>query len=170
MLLQVGAFAASEKPGAGEVGWWRRTFGTLSWDEIQYKKMSPEEILKVVRSHVNYRSETVDTWSGGRETWQRGYGDCEDIAACIVELCRLFGYEAWIQVFLPPGSLQGHAVAMGRLDGKIWIADKSFFLVETAEEAKTVIGREMRWKKGAIRSMPLAVIRDTSGTAASDSQ
>lgn len=168
VLLQGEIFAASKNDNATDISWWRQFFGTISWEEVQSRKMTPEKIIKLVHNHVDYRSEDVDVWSGGRETWERRCGDCEDIAACIAELCQTSGYEAWIQVFLHSESFQGHAVAMVRIDGKLWLADKSFILVGTMEEAKTVISREMRWSKGAVHAMPLASIHNAVGTVAAD--
>lgn len=169
-LLETDLFAGQLDSGAKKVSWWKRTFGTLSWEDVQNTAQSPETIADSVYSHVQYRADSLDEWDDGLTTWQRGYGDCEDIAACIVDLCRKKNIEAWVQVFLPVGSLQGHAVAMGRLDGKIWIAGRTFAIVENIEEAKTIIGREMRWGKGSIHTLTLASVAQTSIVTASETK
>ena len=126
--------AGQPDSGVKQVGWWKRTFGTLSWEDVQSVALTPEAIAESVYCHVKYRAESVDVWDDGRKTWERGFGDCEDIAACIVDLCRRKGIDAWIQVFRSAGSLQGRAVAMGRIDGKFWIAGRSFSVVYNTEE------------------------------------
>ena len=168
--LHMNLFAAQLDSGVQQVSWWKRTFGTLSWEDVQSVARSPKAITDSVHCHVKYRAESIDVWDSGQTTWQRGFGDCEDIAACIVDLCQKKGIDAWIQVFLPSGSLQGHAVAMGRTDGKIWIAGRTFSVVENIEDAKGNVGREMKSGKGAIRTMTLPGMIHTSVVTASDTK
>lgn len=41
---------------------------------------SVENISQYIKDHVTYKVDEVDTWSSPKETMDRGYGDCDDIA------------------------------------------------------------------------------------------
>jgi len=113
---------AVEKPG-----WLRRTFGTLTWEEVQTTLTTPKDICTAVRRHVRYRKDLEEEWTSGKETWDRGYGACEDYAACVVDLCKALGIEAQITVLIPRGSWEGHAVAIGTWKGKQWVSSNGWY-------------------------------------------
>jgi hypothetical protein len=133
------------------VGWFRRNFGTLTWQEIRSVVASPKDASAQVRRHVRYQEDLGDVWSGGRETWERAYGDCEDLAAAVVDLVRGLGLEAEIYVFYPAGSWEAHAVAVGRYEGKTWISSNGWHeTVDSMEEAKRIIAKEQGWRSKTI--------------------
>jgi predicted transglutaminase-like cysteine proteinase len=142
----VSAATPIEKTQApSEVGWWRKTFGHLTWDEVVQTANTPEDIVKAVTRHIQYKADIGDQLTGGKETWKNGYGDCEDMAACIAELCREKGWDAEIEIFSSSESAVGHAVAMGRWKNKIWLASNGCRWVESTQEAKRYIARQMKW-------------------------
>jgi hypothetical protein len=133
------------------VGWFRRNFGTLTWQEIRSVVASPKDAAAQVRRHVRFREDVGDVWSGGQETWERGYGDCEDLAAAVVDLVRGMGQKAEILVFNPAGSWEAHAVAIGHHEGKMWISSNGWYeTVDSLEDAKRVVARELGWHSRTI--------------------
>lgn len=138
LMVTLGFTMTVEKPD-----WIRRTFGTLTWEEAQTVYKTPQDISAAVRQHVAYREDMGDEWASGKETWDRGFGDCEDFAACVADLCKAAGIVATIQVFSPKGSFEGHAVAMGSWNGRLWISSNGWYeTVKSMDDAKAVIAKE----------------------------
>lgn len=130
-----------------KVGWFRRTFCALTWNEIQTVVKTPREICSAVRHHVRCKEDLGDEWATGKETWERKTGDCEDYAACVVDLCKAAGIEANIQIFYPKGSWEAHAVAVGSLNGQLWISSNGWYeTVKSVDDAKRIIAREVGWR------------------------
>ena len=129
------------------ISWWRRHFGSLTWQEVVDTASNPSDIASAVQRQVRFKADNgPDAWSTGKETWDRGYGDCEDIAATIGDLCREKGWESWTQVFGLKGMFVGHAVAMGRWNGKLWLANgSSHTTVDSMEEAQRCVAWQMGW-------------------------
>lgn len=132
---------SSEKPG-----FFKRLFGTLSWSETLSVTESPRDAVSAVMRRIKYRPDIGDQLTSPEESWKNGYGDCEDIAHAIVELCREKGFEAWVEVFYSSESFTAHAVAMGRIDGSLWVADRIMLKVDDMGEARKEIASTMRWK------------------------
>jgi len=146
-----------------QVGWFRRTFCTLTWDEIQTVVRTPRSICSAVRHHVRPAEDMGDTWSTGKETWERGSGDCEDYAACVVDLCKAAGIEANIKVFYPKDSWEGHAVVVGSLDGRLWISSNGWYqTVKSMDDAKAVIAREAGWRHTEILVASIEEVKNGS--------
>ena len=150
----VGAEAA-KKAAPAKIGLFRSAVGDLKWAEVSTVVRSPKDICRRVRSHVRYEDDLGDQWESGQGTWDRGYGDCEDFAACVVDLCKATGAEAWIQVFFPANGFEAHAVAMGPLKDGFWISSNgSYETVRSMEDAKQVVAGEVGWRgKSDIISM-----------------
>jgi len=131
------------------VSWFRQVFAKLSWEETISVVKTPRQICAAVRRRVEYREDLGDEWAGGKETWDREYGDCEDIAASVVDLCRARGLDARILIFFPENAAEGHAAAVGVIGNKIWISSNGWYdTADSLDEAKRKIAREMRWKWG----------------------
>jgi hypothetical protein len=142
---------------ASKLGWFKRTFGNLKWDEVATVVESPREICAKVRHHVRYKEDLGDEHATGAETWERGFGDCEDLAACIVDLCEEIGIDASVVVFRPEHSAEGHAVAMGHWRGKLWMASNGWYaVVDSMDQAKALVSKELRWRPRNILDMSLA--------------
>ncbi|MEI6169140.1 MAG: hypothetical protein WCS52_18315 [bacterium] len=135
----------SGRAGASSVGWFARTFGNLSWESAVIATTSPSDISWQVRRHVTYRATPVLTWEDGRETWDRGYGDCKAFAYCVADLCEAKGIVCWVSVVRPIGEHYGHAVTMGVWEGKIWMSSNGLYgefksLDETLKALSTIKG------------------------------
>ena len=159
----VAADAKNEK-----IGWVRSTFCSLTWDEIQTVVNTPRSICAAVRTHVNYADDLGDIWATGEETWERKQGDCEDFAACVIDLCKSAGIQAEMQIFFPKGSWEGHAVVVGSWNGKLWISSNgSYQTVKSMDEAKSVIAREAGWRHREILTASAEEIKNRSVVPAS---
>ena len=145
----------------------RRIFCRLSWEEVGNVVETPRQICVKVRQNVRYSEDFNDQWAGGRETWEKGAGDCEDIAACVVDLCKRKNMPAAIIVFCPDDSLEGHALALGKTDRGYWISSNGWYEeVKSLEEAKDEVARELGWKGRRIAVTTLdKVNRETSVSA-----
>ncbi len=129
----------------------RRIFSKLTWEEIETVVDSPKEICAIVRHTVDYKSDMGDEWTSGKETWEKGHGDCEDFAIAIIELCEKKGIKASMQVFYPKGSMLAHAVVVGEWKGKTWISSNGWFqTVKSMEHAKREIAFEAGWRSKEI--------------------
>lgn len=104
------------------VGWFGRTFGSLSWESAVAATTSPSSISWQVRRHLTYSLTPSEHWDDGRLTWQRGYGDCKAFAYCVADLCESKGIPCWVAVVRPKGERIGHAVTMGVWHGKLWMS------------------------------------------------
>ena len=149
---------ATEKPGR-----FRRVFQRLNWEEVHTVVSDPKTASAVVRQNILYQEDLGDTWSSGAETWSRESGDCEDLAAAVVELVRHLGGEAEIVIFHPVDSAAGHAVATGTWNGKQWISSNGFYYqVQSMKHAAELVAREMGW-----RNRSIAMVRgETDGISA----
>lgn len=143
----LGGEKGEESGRTKKVGWFRRLFGTLTWDEAISLVDSPASASGQVRKHVRYRADQEDTWEDGKTTWQRGYGDCEDMAAAVVDLLKAKGIPAEIYAFIRMDAWEGHAVAMGRYKGKLWFSTNGWFeTVDSLDEAIEEISWIMGWR------------------------
>lgn len=145
MLLVVGEYAFGAEETVSLV---RQLFARLTWEELLLTSEDPVDICSRVRHNVEYREDIEEEWPKGREVWERGYGDCEDMANCIVDACREQGIEAMVLVFHPEGSLSAHAVAIGMWRGRLWIASNGWHeSVKSMDHAKTIVAKQMGWRK-----------------------
>jgi hypothetical protein len=136
-------------------------FDAPTWEQAVAAVDSPRKAARLARLYVEFRDDDGDEWADGKTTWQRGFGDCEDLAAVVVQLCEEAGLEtdADIQVFATPID-GGHAVAMGRWRGRMWVSSNGWFqYAESVEHAVLQIAEEMQWHKAAISVTPLDRIR-----------
>jgi hypothetical protein len=117
----------SGRAGARFDGWFVRTFGNLSWESVVIATTSPADISWQVRRHVTYRTTPVLTWEDGRETWDRGYGDCKAFAWCVADLCEAKNIVCWVALVRPIGEHNGHAVTMGVWKGKLWMSSNGIY-------------------------------------------
>ena len=141
--------AKSASPSKPQVGWLRSVFGNLSWDEAASVVSSPEEASARVRHQVRYKEDLDEEWASGRATWERGFGDCEDFAACVADLCKQAGLDATVAIliFRPEGSCEAHAVAVGTWKGKLWVSSNGwFFDVSSMKDAQERIAKQIGWR------------------------
>jgi hypothetical protein len=112
-----------------EVSWRLDNLDAMVWYDVVESAVSPQDIAESVHAAVEYREDIgEDEWTSGKETWTRGYGDCEDIAACVMDLCREVGIRAEIHIYYPGnGDGQGHAVTVGKWNGKWWMSSNGDF-------------------------------------------
>lgn len=137
-------------------GWLKKTFSKMNWEEIPSAVSSPKDICKKVRSSIEFRTEQGDQWASGSETWTRGWGDCEDFAACVTDLCHARGLDAKILVFTCRGSRDAHAVAMGTYNGKLWLSSNGWYTtVDDMDEAKAAVADEMGWDARRVSTISL---------------
>lgn len=151
--------SATRTGSASELGWLAQRSNNLKWEQVASVVESPRDICIRVRHHVRYQADLGDQHSGGRETWDRQYGDCEDLAACVLELCEKIGLEASIMVFRQKGSTEGHAVAMGLWNGKLWLSSNGWYTtVKSIDDARMIVSKEMRWREKNVQALSLAEI------------
>jgi len=97
------------------ISWLKKTFSTLSWEEMLQVTKTPQDICSEVRANVKYRKDLIDIKKDPKQTWEDKYGDCEDFAFCILEICKIKNIEAKIYIFYEKGNqIQiAHAVVIG---------------------------------------------------------
>jgi hypothetical protein len=117
----------SGRAGASSVGWFARTFGNLSWDSAVAATTSPASISWQVRRHVTYATTEEEAFNNGRETWERGSGDCKAFAFCVADLCEAKDIVCWIAGVRPIGERRGHVVTMGVWQGKMWMSSNGIY-------------------------------------------
>lgn len=98
---------------------------------------TPAEVCAYVRRKVRYRSEDRDDWASPSETLARGYGDCEDIAQLVKQLCRKNGMSADLYALRhEQRRREGHIIVIGRWRDRYWISSNgSWSAVRTFDEA-----------------------------------
>ena len=104
------------------ISWFRRHFKQVPWEEAVRSCEKPSDVCSIVGNQLSYDSESGDKWTGAHATWEKRTGDCEDFAICVVEMCRELGIDAWVELYFPAGPTPGHAVAVGRYKGTLWVS------------------------------------------------
>jgi hypothetical protein len=146
----VGDGCAQDHAAAGHqplMSWYHSAFRPLSWEEVHQAAESPRAICWQVRRHLVYREEMGEQWFSGRTVWERGYGDCDDFASCVADLCEDKGYPCWITAVFPVGSRDhGHCVTMGLWRGKLWISSNGAYdevasLDDALKRLAVILGR-----------------------------
>lgn len=158
-------------PSTSRLGWIAALFERPSWDAAVARVDSPKRAAKLARLYVRFEEETEDEWTDGKSVWERGFGDCEDFAAVVVQLCREAGIDAdaSIQVFTVNG-VEGHAVALGQWRGRMWISSNGWFeFVDSMDDARLAVRDEMDWYGQEIASVPLEMVNRSSLPVASAS-
>jgi hypothetical protein len=151
----------ASSPETSRPGWFRRAFGSLSWDEVASVVESPRDICWRIRMHVSFRAKIGDSWASGKETWESGHGDCEDFAACVTDLCKKEGFQADLYVFhVVRGTKNlfvGHVVVVGEWKGKMWFSSNgSWHTADSFDEVTRRVASSMNWKPQDTRSETLA--------------
>jgi hypothetical protein len=138
------------------ISWWHRTFSSLTWEEAVSVSDSPRDICWQVRRHVSYRDEAGDQWFGGRTIWNRGYGDCEDFAACVADLCEARELICWTTIVQPIGGHStGHCVVMGLWKGQMWMASNgAYYEVSSLDDALTKLRGVRGWQRKQLEFLP----------------
>ena len=85
--------------------------------------MDAREICRKVSEHLEERANNLDRWACFDEVWRRGYGDCNDFAVCIEQLCHENGVKCKIYLTYPPVG-EGHAFAVG----DNWMSDMGDYI------------------------------------------
>ncbi len=117
-----------------------------AWQATAIAAGTPSEICRVVRAHVRYVADVNDTWQSGRETWERGAGDCEDFAATVRDICQARGLDARLYVFHSETGNAAHAVTIGNWHGTLWMSSNgSYEVVSSVADAREHVMREMNW-------------------------
>jgi len=130
-----------------KISWFRKTFMELSFEEVIGLVETPKSVCSYVRHRVEYRSDIGDEWANGKETWDRGYGDCEDMAITVSDLCLTMGIKTKMFILYPKGSREGHAIVVGAWKGKLWFSSNGWFeKVSSLSEIKKEVSHEMGWK------------------------
>lgn len=138
-----------------------------AWQELPSLVGTPRQVCSMIRHHVRYRADLGDEWATGEETWKRGYGDCEDFAFSVVELCRKVGLDARVAIVHPEGSLEGHAVVVGTYKGQFWVSSNGWYEeVKDLSTAWKSVARQLRWKKVAVAVKELPEARGHVAVAA----
>ena len=129
--------------------WLRRNYGKMAWYEIVDSAVSPEEVCSAVRRHVKYRKDGTDEWATGKETWKRGYGDCEDIAACVQELCKELGFNASVRLFYGKKTRKAHAIVIGDWNGRKWLSSNGSYhgSVSAEDNKKNMASLLVSWER-----------------------
>ena len=144
----------AEDVTVSKLNWFKRTFKTLTWDEVSQKVNTPKEICSSVRHHVAYRADQGDDWASGKETWDRGYGDCEDYAAAIAEICKNKDIETLTFMIYPESEDTGHVVVVGLWKNKLWFSSNGWFEhAKNGADIKRKVAHQMRWKQKNIIAM-----------------
>jgi hypothetical protein len=155
----------AENSTVSKLNWFQRTFKTLTWNEVSQNVETPKEICSTVRHHVKYRADNGDSWASGKEAWDRAYGDCEDIAAAVSELCAKKKIETETFMLYPENESDGHVVVVGKWKGKIWFSSNGWFeYAKSGLDVKRKIAHEMRWKKKNIIAMDWNSFRGSDTT------
>jgi predicted transglutaminase-like cysteine proteinase len=108
---------------APQKSWFQRWFGKPTMDEVIQTCSTPKELSRMVSTHIAYREESADVWATADETWNRSFGDCEDFAICLQQLCKERELDAKVYVFFSSKfNLEGHAVTIGNWNGHTWMS------------------------------------------------
>jgi hypothetical protein len=150
-LAGAGAVLAQTTGSAPAIGgpksksWFDRHFGRPAWEEVKRAATTPREICRFVGTYISYRTEDVDRWTSPDETWARGKGDCEDFATLVEQACHDAGFDACIELYFPAGRPgQGHAIAVGHWQGRMWMSDTGDYReVRSVEEVLECDAAEM---------------------------
>ena len=164
MALVLGwASPASAEPVAVAIpsaskSWLSKTFGSKPWSEVTRAYDTPREICRVIERNIRYVNDKADQWSYPEETWNRGKGDCEDIAICIQTLCEMSGLPASVHLYFPAGAgKEGHAVLVGEWNGKTWFSSNgSYEEAASEQDVKRRVARMLSCKEKELWVMKLS--------------
>ena len=148
LMFAVGQVSAMTSDGVTEKpGWFHRTFGTLSWNEVIESADSPKDVCAWVKRHVKESDEPDDKWRSGADVWERGHGNCKNFAAAVADLCRDKGFDATILVVGPRDDSMAHAIVVGQWNGKMWMSDNGRFeIVDSMDDVKHKISKDLGWR------------------------
>ena len=146
-IVMIAMFHVPDASAGNDVGWFKRNFGSLTYEQAITVVESPEDICDRVSFQVNYKDDKYDEWSTGRATWKRGYGDCEDFAFCVKSICDEKGIESRVEIMSLKGSWQSHAVAIGTWEGSYWISSNGdYHSAKSEADARKKAAGLMGWK------------------------
>lgn len=121
------------------------------WESIATHVNEPAVICQRVQSQVTYEPDTLDEWQDGKETWTRKSGDCEDFAVLIKELCETAGISAEVYVLYAVGEREGHAITIGKHEGRYWMAcNGNYSEIESPNAARIKIASDFGWNPAQV--------------------
>jgi len=150
-LILVSIILVSEGSWAGDMveklGFFKRNFGTLSWDQLKTTISTPKQASLSVRRHVHYRENVGNRSTTAKTIWERGYGDCYDKALVVLTLCRAIGSEASLVILCPSGEWEAHAIVVGTWKGKMWMSDDGWYeTVSSTDDALRKAIKLQAWR------------------------
>jgi len=134
---------------------WAPLSDEAEWNSTVLRSRQPRDVCRAVRQRVTYTRDRrpEDSWQGGKETWLRGAGDCEDFAACVKDICSQKGMSANIYVFSSQTVGKAHAVAIGEWNGRLWLSSNgSYEEVSSLWDARERVAQKCGWWAGDVRS------------------
>lgn len=149
---------ASATTETGSSSWAKKVFGRPDWADVAREYDSPREICHLVERSIRYSTEDADQWRAAGITWERGKGDCEDMAIVIQELCKISGMETKLHLYFPSsGKKEGHAVLVGEWNGKIWFSSNgSYEEVKSEQDIRHRVARMLSCKEKLLWVMKMS--------------
>lgn len=149
-------------------GWFKRCFSKPTWEQAVAECKTPREACRMIQRHITFVDESDDQWSSSSQTWERGGGDCEDMAICIQTLCRELGFATTLDLYYSTKPVTaGHAVLVGKWNGKLWVSSNgSYEEVSSMDEVARLVSTILWCDKDAMWSVALddaAVQRKIAG-------
>jgi len=136
---------------ADNINWIDKTFRKNKWENIHTIVKNPKEASSLVRKTIIYKEDLGDEWKNGEQTWDSGFGDCEDIAITIMELLNKINVTSTLFIMHPKNSIYGHVVLIGEWENKKWMSSNGFFYrIKNIEHAKIIVQKEMLWRNKEI--------------------
>ena len=120
-----------------------------NWQAAKQAARSPKQIAALVSRRIKFTRDQLPEheWQTGQESWQRGYGDCEDFAVCVRELAQKAGFRSDIYVFSSKTRNEHHAVTIGTQGGRMWMSSNgSYVPIRSLEDAAFKLESDMSWQ------------------------
>ena len=136
---------------SSDVGFFKRVFGKLSWEQVCSEVKNPRNASLLVRRNVKYREDLDDIWETGKNTWERGFGDCEDMAQSVLELCHTNNIKASIMIMVPDTGFEAHAIVIGTTESGHWYSSNGWYgETKSIEEAVKEISKQIGWRRKTV--------------------
>ncbi|MEI6808550.1 MAG: hypothetical protein WCN95_07490 [bacterium] len=120
-----------------------------SWNEVVVMtRPAPADVCRQIKDRVAYASDVraEDEWRSGQDTYARGSGDCEDIAASVKDLCAEKGIKTEMYIIESKADRKSHVVVIGIDGADMWMSSNgSFQRIASLNDARERISREFGW-------------------------
>lgn len=125
-----------------------------SWEYVVKNSSDPSYICYYVRNGMNYMTDNhfSDNWVDSKTAFKDGFGDCEEFATVVRDMCAEKGIESDIYIVYSDKEIKAHAITIGKFGGEMWMASNAvYYDIKSVQDALDICVKTLDWETDGVK-------------------